>query len=432
MRALLREQRLEDAVEVDSAGTATGTRASRPTSARPRPRAPAASRSRAPRATVAPADFDDYDLILAADRRNLRDLAALRRDGARAKLHLLREFDPGSEGAPDLDVPDPYYGGDDGFEHVLDLVEAACRGPAGLAARRRPAVIAEAVARALGRPLAAAPPGRRRRHQRRLAGRARGRGARVREDARGARPGEYATEAAGLRWLGEARTGSVPEVLAVARDAARPRSSRSSWIDEGRLDAARRGAARARARAPARRRRAGVRRAAARRAASAGCGSARSSCRAATAADWPAFYAEHRLAPLLARPPGAARCPPAARAIEAVIERLPELAGPPEPPARLHGDLWGGNVLAGGRRAAVADRPGGARRPPRDRPRDAGAVRRARAAHARRLRRGRTRSPTGTRSASRCGSCSRCSSTPCCSAAATARRRCGPRAGAAP
>jgi fructosamine-3-kinase len=33
--------------------------------------------------------------------------------------------------------------------------------------------------------------------------------------------------------------------------------------------------------------------------------------------------------------------------IERVIERLPELAGPPEPPARLHGDLWGGNVLAG-------------------------------------------------------------------------------------
>ena len=47
---------------------------------------------------------------------------------ARAKVHLLREFDPASAGAPDLDVPDPYYGGDDGFEHVLDLVEAACRG----------------------------------------------------------------------------------------------------------------------------------------------------------------------------------------------------------------------------------------------------------------------------------------------------------------
>ena len=47
----------------------------------------------------------------------------------------------------------------------------------------------------------------------------------------------------------------------------------------------------------------------------------------------------------------AALPPGGAAAIEAVIERLPELAGPPEPPARLHGDLWGGNVLAsaGGR-----------------------------------------------------------------------------------
>jgi protein-tyrosine phosphatase len=43
-------------------------------------------------------------------------------------VRLLREFDPRSAGAPDLDVPDPYYGGDDGFEEVLDLVEAACRG----------------------------------------------------------------------------------------------------------------------------------------------------------------------------------------------------------------------------------------------------------------------------------------------------------------
>jgi len=41
---------------------------------------------------------------------------------------MLREFDPATAGAPDLDVPDPYYGGDDGFEHVLDLVESACRG----------------------------------------------------------------------------------------------------------------------------------------------------------------------------------------------------------------------------------------------------------------------------------------------------------------
>ena len=78
---------------------------------------------------VRPSDFEDYDLILAADRDNLRDLRAIAPDDeAREKIRLLREFDPDSAGAPDLDVPDPYYGGERGFDDVLDLVEAACRG----------------------------------------------------------------------------------------------------------------------------------------------------------------------------------------------------------------------------------------------------------------------------------------------------------------
>ena len=128
MRGLLREQRLEDVVDVDSAGTG-GWHVGDP----PDARATAAARARGvvlegAARTVTPADFADYDLILAADRRNLRDLAALVPEDAQPKLHLLREFDPGSAGAPDLDVPDPYYGDGDGFEHVLDLVEAACRG----------------------------------------------------------------------------------------------------------------------------------------------------------------------------------------------------------------------------------------------------------------------------------------------------------------
>ena len=43
-------------------------------------------------------------------------------------MRLLREFDPAAVAAGDLDVPDPYYGGPHGFDRVLDLVEAACRG----------------------------------------------------------------------------------------------------------------------------------------------------------------------------------------------------------------------------------------------------------------------------------------------------------------
>ena len=128
MRGLLREQALEHAVEVDSAGTGAWHTGSPPDT-----RATAAARSRGialdgAARVVERGDFDRFDLILAADSRNLRDLRAAAPAGARARLHLLREFDPASAGAPDLDVPDPYYGGDDGFEHVLDLVEAACRG----------------------------------------------------------------------------------------------------------------------------------------------------------------------------------------------------------------------------------------------------------------------------------------------------------------
>ena len=61
-------------------------------------------------------------------------------------------------------------------------------------------------------------------------------------------------------------------------------------------------------------------------------------------ADWPTFYAERRLLPLL---PHAGLTRFGNQAVERVCERMQELAGPPEPPARLHGDLWSGNVLWG-------------------------------------------------------------------------------------
>jgi len=129
MRALLREEGLEDRVELDSAGTG-GWHAGDP----PDPRATAAAHGRgialdgaARRVSVD--DFERFDLVLAIDRENRRDLLARAPDErARAKVRLLREFDPASVAAGDLDVPDPYYGGRQGFEHVLDLVDAACRG----------------------------------------------------------------------------------------------------------------------------------------------------------------------------------------------------------------------------------------------------------------------------------------------------------------
>ncbi|WP_037570442.1 fructosamine kinase family protein [Phaeacidiphilus oryzae] len=66
--------------------------------------------------------------------------------------------------------------------------------------------------------------------------------------------------------------------------------------------------------------------------------------------DWPAWYAEHRLLPYLRTAVDRGSIEPGAEAgaIEEVCSRLPRLAGPPEPPARLHGDLWSGNVLWAG------------------------------------------------------------------------------------
>jgi fructosamine-3-kinase len=178
-----------------------------------------------------------------------------------------------------------------------------------------------------------------------------------------AAPGEYATEAAGLRWLAEAAAVALPGVLAVG-DGDGPRFLALEWIDEGRLDAAGEealghglaalhaagapdfGAPPPGAPAPP-----GD---PARPAAAAG-DDERAPLRIGElslpndpAPDWPSFYARCRLEPLLAlcleRGTLSAG---GARAVERVCERIDDLAGPAEPPARLHGDLWGGNVLAG-------------------------------------------------------------------------------------
>jgi protein-tyrosine phosphatase len=78
---------------------------------------------------VVPEDFERFDLIIAMDAANLRDLRAIApTQEGREKVRLLREFDPASSGERDLDVPDPYYGGEDGFGTVFELVRAACEG----------------------------------------------------------------------------------------------------------------------------------------------------------------------------------------------------------------------------------------------------------------------------------------------------------------
>lgn len=68
------------------------------------------------------ADFDRFDHILVADQSNKRDVLALARsEDDAAKVHLMLHWS-----APGAEVPDPYYGGDDGFDHVYTLLVAGC------------------------------------------------------------------------------------------------------------------------------------------------------------------------------------------------------------------------------------------------------------------------------------------------------------------
>lgn len=129
MRALVREAGMQAEIELDSAGTGGWHVGSAPDE-----RATAAAAGRGivlegAARRVRGEDFDDFDLILAMDSSNLADLRALAEgEGQRAKVRLLREFDPAADGVGELDVPDPYYGAGDGFERVLDMVQASCRG----------------------------------------------------------------------------------------------------------------------------------------------------------------------------------------------------------------------------------------------------------------------------------------------------------------
>ncbi|MGI8631878.1 MAG: low molecular weight protein-tyrosine-phosphatase [Solirubrobacterales bacterium] len=127
MRALVAERGVTDRVQIDSAGTG-GWHVGHP----PDERATDAAAQRgielaggARRFTAD--DFERFDLVLAADRANHRDLVAMAPDReAAAKVRLLRSYDP--DAPDDAEVPDPYYGGERGFEVVLDQVQAACEG----------------------------------------------------------------------------------------------------------------------------------------------------------------------------------------------------------------------------------------------------------------------------------------------------------------
>jgi len=122
LRHKLREAGLSEQVEVASAGTGdwhVGNPPDKRSQAAAKRRGYDLSAQRAQQ--VSRADFTAYDLILAMDNSNLRNLKALQPATGKAELDLfLRRY------AGEVDeVPDPYYDGEHGFEHVLDLIERA-------------------------------------------------------------------------------------------------------------------------------------------------------------------------------------------------------------------------------------------------------------------------------------------------------------------
>jgi len=127
LRAELDDAGLTGAVAVDSAGTG-GWHIGDPMD--PRARVALAERGydgsghRARR--FDPDWFAERDLILAMDEDNLADLRAMAPDPeTAARIRLFRSYDPTAN--DDATVPDPYYGGEDGFAYVLDLIESAAK-----------------------------------------------------------------------------------------------------------------------------------------------------------------------------------------------------------------------------------------------------------------------------------------------------------------
>ena len=125
-RHIVRREGLEHRFEIDSAGT-SGYHVGDP----PDARTVATARGRGVEVVGAArqftrSDLERFDYVVAMDSENLANVRRLVNvPRSTARVHLLREWDPESRGAG---VPDPYYGGERGFEDVHDIVERSCEG----------------------------------------------------------------------------------------------------------------------------------------------------------------------------------------------------------------------------------------------------------------------------------------------------------------
>jgi protein-tyrosine phosphatase len=123
---LVNTRNLQDQIFIDSAGTHAyhiGEKPDARSQATARSRGIDLSYQRARK--VETADFDAFDYVLAMDRSNYENLKAISDASQQEKLHLFMSF---ADNWKETEVPDPYYGGSQGFERVFDMVEAASEG----------------------------------------------------------------------------------------------------------------------------------------------------------------------------------------------------------------------------------------------------------------------------------------------------------------
>lgn len=124
-RSLLKERKLEEHVLVDSAGTSDEHEGDLPHSVTRKVAAKYGIELNHRSRQLITSDFDRFDLILVMDNWNMRNASAIARsEGDRARLRLYRSFDPHIKTMNRIpEVPDPYYGGIEGFEQVHEIFQ---------------------------------------------------------------------------------------------------------------------------------------------------------------------------------------------------------------------------------------------------------------------------------------------------------------------
>lgn len=126
MKKMVRRAGMDDLIEIDSAGTIAYHEGEQADARMKRHALSRGYKLTSLARRFNPLDFNEFDYIIAMDGENISDLKAVDKNGEfSGKIHLMTDF---STNGRYHEVPDPYYGGPEGFENVLDILEDSCKG----------------------------------------------------------------------------------------------------------------------------------------------------------------------------------------------------------------------------------------------------------------------------------------------------------------